>query len=316
MKMNQGAGTISSYGSYVNNCIKNQWPYRIPVNNLQDVQLYIDIGGLKPSAVQYQLIHTCGTYGTTIETITVNDYVVGQDSQNYWYGVFKNFNDTVNPLTCFVIAITLTIGETDSIYFSDEYCVEPCRPLTEIKGCYGNLDSEISTNCQDIYFGVHAGEDTAMGDETVVYEHKLLMRDVEVSLSAIKNTFKQGRTRNFRTEKEKVYQFLGEFVPEWYLHEIDAAFYRGEVFIDGDKYLVADTQFEKIEDCKRAWKPTASLKESCMQSFSCEIDPCAARVETCCDPSGISATVEFEESGVTCCDPEIINAELEFESGG
>ena len=70
MKMNQGAGTISNYSSYVNNCISNQYPYKIPVNNLQDVQLYIDIGGIKPSAVQYELIHTCGESGGMIETVT------------------------------------------------------------------------------------------------------------------------------------------------------------------------------------------------------------------------------------------------------
>jgi hypothetical protein len=313
MKMNPGTGTISNYGSYVNNCIKNQWPYKIPVNNLQDVQLYIDIGGLKPSAVQYQLIHTCGTLGGTVETLTTSSYVVGQDSQNYWYGVFKSFNDAANPLTCFVIAITLTIGESDTIYFSDEYCIESCRDLTLIKGCYGNLDPEISTNCQDIYFGVHAGEDTAMGDITVIYEHKLYLRDVEVSLLSIKNTFKKGRTRNFRTEKEKIYQFLGEFIPEWYMHEIDSVFNRGEVYVGDTKYLVNETGFEKIEDCKRAWRPTATFTESCYQSFSCEVDPCAPPVETCCDPSGISATVEFEDSGVgsTCCDPEIIGADVE-----
>lgn len=313
MKMNLGSGTISNYGSYVNNCLRNQFPYKIPVNNLQDVQLYIDIGGLKPSAVQYQLIHTCGALGGTIETITVNDYVVGQDPDSYWFGVFKNFNNTVNPLTCFVIAITLTIGETDTIYFSDEYCVEPCRPLTLIKSCYGNLDPELSTDCQDIYFGVHAGEDDAMGDTTVFYEHKVLLRDVEVSRSAIKNTFKQGRTRTFRVEKEKIYQFYGEFIPEWYLDEIDAVFSRGEIFIDSEPYLLNETQFEKIEDCKRVWKPSATFKESCFQSFSCEIDPCAAPVATCCDPTGISASAEFEDSEVTCCDPEIINAESIFE---
>jgi len=310
MKMNLGSGTISDYGSYVNNCVSGQMPYKIPINNLQDVQLYIDIGGLKPSAVQYQLIHTCGDMGGVIETVTPSDYVVGQDPDSYWYGVFKNFTGATP--TCFVIAITLTIGEADYIYFSDEYCVEECRPLTLVKSCYGNLDPEISTDCQDIYFGVHAGEDSALGDTSVFYEHKALLRDVEVSLQAIKNIFKQGRTRTFRTEKDKIFQFLGEFIPEWYLYEIDSIFNRGEVFINTTAYLLNETQFEKIEDCKRIWKPTATFKSSCFQSFSCEIDPCAAPVATCCDPTGVSAVLISEE--VTCCDPIIINAQIE--SGG
>lgn len=311
MKMTLGSGTISNYGSYSNNCTRNQWPYKIPVNNLQDVQLYISIGGIKPDAVQYQLIHTCGALGGTIETVTPADYVIGQNSDNYWYGVFKNFSGATP--TCFVIAITLTITGVDYIYFSDEFCLEECRTLTELKGCYGNLDSAISVDRQGIYFGVHAGEDTSLGDETVKYEHKLLLRDVELSLSAIKKTFKQGRTRNFRTETEDIYQFLCEPVPEWYIREIGAVYDRGEVFIAGTKYLVEGVGFEKFDDCKRGWKPSATLKESYYQSFSCEIDPCAAASPTCCNPSSITATVEFEESGsevATCCNPEIINAEI------
>lgn len=316
--MTLGAGTISNYSSYSNNCTKNQYPYKIPVNTLQDVQLYIQIGGIKPEAIQYELIHTCGALGGTVEALTAPDYVIGQSSDNYWYGVFKNFSNPANTPTCFVIAITLTITGVDYIYFSDEYCVESCIPLIEIKGCYGNLDSAISFDRQGIYFGVHAGEGTSLGDETVKYEHKLLLRYAEVSLSAIKKTFKQGRTRNFRTETEDIYGFLAEWVPEWYIREIGSVFDRGEIYFDGTKYLVEGVAFEKIDDCKRTWKPTATLKESYYQSFSCEADPCAPASPTCCNPLSVTATVDFDEDSIsaeaTCCDPEIINAEVLEES--
>lgn len=299
MKMITGSGTIANYSSYISNCTKNQAPYRVPVNSLADVQLYISIGAVKPTTVGYELIHTCGSLAGTIETITPSDYVVGQDSNNVWYGVFKNFLiDSGINLSCFVIAITID----GQIYFSEEYCIEPaCIALTEIKGCYGNLDPLLSYDCDGVYFGFHAGDDTALGDTTIRYEHKMLLRDVEVSLASIKNSFKQGLTRNFRTEKEKIYQFYAEFIPEWYLTEIDAVFYRGEVYIDGTKYLVNETDFEKIEDCKRMWKPSATLKESCYKSFSCEADPCALPVTTCCDPELINVTVSEVpfESGFT-----------------
>lgn len=309
-----GTGLISNYGSYSRNCTSNQWPYKVPVNSLQDVQLFINVGGVKPDAVQYQLIHTCGALGGTVETLTPPSYVIGQKSDNYWYGVFKSFTDPENELTCFVIAITLTFGGNDQIYFSDEYCIENvCDNLTLLKGCYGNLESEISTDCQGVYFGAHAGEDFALGDTSVYYEHKIYLREVEVSLAAIKNTFKQGRTRNFRTEKEKIYNFFAEFVPEWYMHDVDSIFYRGEVFVGGVKYLVNETSFEKIEDCKRTWKPTATFKESCLQSFSCETDPCAPRIEECCDPTSLEATATSTEEGL-CCNPEIINAEVTEDS--
>lgn len=271
-------------------------PYKIPVNNLQDVQLYIAMGG-KPVTILYQLIHTCGPFAGTVEELTTSSYVVGQDTNDSWYGVFKNFDPAANPLTCFVVAITLNFGGPDVIYFSEEYCVDnTCGSLVLIKGCYGNLDNLISYNCQGIYFGTHDGDDEPMGDTSIVYKHELLLRGVEVTLTAIKNSFKQGRTRNFRTEKEKIFQFWSELIPEWYLPEVDAIFYRGEVFVGATKYLVNETQFEKVEECKKSWKPWVTFTNKCLQSFSCEIDPCAPPVidETCCDPLGVVGSVLVE----------------------
>lgn len=286
MKMIPGSGPISNYGSYISNCTRHQMPYKVPVNSLADVQLYINIGAVKPTTVLYELIYTCGPDAGTVQTLSAPDYVVGQDRNNNWYGVFKNFSAA--EATCFVIAITLD----SQIYFSEEYCIEnSCGALVLIKGCYGNLDPLVSTDCEGIYFGVHAGIGTAMGDTLVKYEHQLLLRGIEVTLSAVKNSFKQGRTRNFRTEKEKIFQFWSELVPEWYLSEIDAVFYRGEVYIGSTKYLLNETQFEKVEDCFKMWKPWATLKESCYQSFSCEADPCAAVPAECCDPEVTSVVV-------------------------
>lgn len=284
MIMIQGSGSISNYKSYINNCQAKQMPYRIPVTSLSDVQLFISIGLIKPDAVQYEIIDTCS--GATM-TITP-DYVIGQDSNLNWYGVFKNFSGA--SYGCFVIAVTLTFGVTDKIYFSQEYCIENCQSLQLIKGCYGNLDNKLSYDCEGVYFGSHAGTDTPLGNTAIVYKHELYLRDVEVSLSAIKNTFKQGLTRNFRTEKQKLYQFLAERVPEWYLGEIDAVFYRGEVYVDTTRYLVSETQFEKIEDCLRQWQPKATFLSNCLQSFSCEVDPCSAQQE-CCTPEFISVDV-------------------------
>lgn len=293
MKMIRGSSgaTIADYGSYSSNCTLGQKPYKIPVNSLSDVQLYAEIGG-QPDTIQYQLIHTCG--GGGIETIIPGSYVAGQDTNDRWYGVFKNFTGA-SPI-CFVIAITVDYGGTERIFFSEEYCVETnCgQSLDLIKGCYGNLDNLISYNCQGIYFGVHAGEETALGDTTLTYKHQLFLRGVEVTLSNIKNTFKQGRTRNFRTEKEKIYQFFAELVPEWYIPEVDAVFYRGEVYVGDTKYLVNETAFEKVEECKKQWKPTATFKDSCFQSFSCEADPCGPPAE---EESVIESGTESPGSG-------------------
>lgn len=295
---------ISQYGQYISNCTKGQMPFKVPITSLADVQLYIQIGTLQPDAIAYELIHTCGGGGT--ETLPNPDYIIGQDTNNNWYGLFKNFTGAAP--SCFVIAITLSFGMTDVIYFSEEYCIDNyCSNLTFIKGCYGNLDNKISYDAQGIYFGTPMGAG-AMGNMSLVYKHELYIRGSEVYLIGIKNTFKQGVTRTFRTEKEKVFQFNADFVPEWFIHDIDAVFYRGEVFIRGIKYLVNETLFELIEECKKIWKPAATLKDSHTQSYSCESDPCAPPPEEpCCDPIGVTATVISN----VCCEPVVTGVLLE-----
>lgn len=309
MKMIPGSGVISDYGNYIDNCQKKQWPYKIPVTSIDDVQLFIDIGSTKPDAIQYQLIHTCGKFLGTVEILDSMSYVIGQRSDDTWYGVFKNFSDAGEIRSyekkCFVLAIILTFDTVDQIYFSEEYCVEDCEPLMFLKGCYGHLDTLISTDRQGVYFGFHSGSGIAIGDTSVSYQHQAYVRNGEVFLSALKKTFKQGRTRTFRVETEDVYQFNCEFLPEWYVREIGCIFDRGEVFFNNVKYLVDSVSFELIDDCNKTWKPGASLKESYYQSFSCEDDPCGQPPSpVCCDPVIFSATV----IGGVCCDPAIINA--------
>jgi hypothetical protein len=307
--MIQGSGTIANYGAYISNCTLGQTPYKIPVTGLADVQEYINIGG-QPDAAEYQLIHTCGPHAGAVEALTSSSYVIGQKPNDDWYGVFKGFTGNIYPLSCFVVAVTLTFGAQEVIYFSEEYCIDNyCTNLTLLRGCYGNLNNKISYDCEGVYFGTHATENPPLGDTTVVYQHQLYLRDVEVTLQSIKNTFKQGRTRNFRTEKERIYQFWGELIPEWYMGKIDAIFYRGEVWVGSTKYLVNETGYEKVEDCKKTWKPTATFRDSCLQSFSCEADPCTFNPESaCCDPLGVSASVTNDGVDTTCCDPEIFGA--------
>ena len=321
MKMVLGTGTIADYASYIYNCTLGQYNYKIPVNSLQDVQLYIAIGASAPGSATYELIHTCGPTGGTVETLSTSAYVIGQDSNDNYYGVFKNFNETTTA-SCFVIAITLD----GNIYFSQEYCIDnTCRTLNEVKGCYGNLEPQISYDREGIYFGQSQGG--TQGDSAVVYEHKFLMREVELTLNAIKNTFKQGRTRNFRTESADILLFWGDLVPEWYIRHVDAVFKRGEVYIgtDGIKYLVENTAYEKADECFKNWKPSVTLIESQFQSFSCETDPCIVISESgsggaaaeCCDPTVTNATVEFTEGNnvtvnFTPCSPSPANGYIVF----
>lgn len=303
MKMILGAGTISNYASYINGCTKKQWPYKIPITSLADVQLYISIGAVAPGTATYELIHTCGNINQ-IDAIIPGNYVIGQDTNSNYYGVFKNFSGS--SAKCFVIAITLD----SQIYFSEQYCIEnTCEQLTLLNGCYGNLDPLVSYDRNGIYFGESQGG--TVGDATVVYEHKSYMRDVEVTLNALKTTFKQGRTRTFRIEAEDILLFWAELVPEWYIKYIDAIFKRGEVYVGDTRYMLEATAYTKTDECFKAWKPTVTLRESYYQSFSCDVDPCAGPQAECCDPDGLEATVEFTQS--ECCSPEIVAADIVFE---
>lgn len=177
-----------------------------------------------------------------------------------------------------------------------------CSNWTRVYSCYGNLDPLVYRDCNTLQFGVPV---------VVGSIHEVFLKNVEVTLSAIKNTFKQGRSRNFRTEKEKVYQLWADPIPEWLMEELDAVLTRGEVYIGGDgggvggvKYLVAATDFELVEPCERLWKPSATFHTHCGMPFGCE--------GSCTEESGESGG---EPVPTDCCDPVVIDAEVESGEG-
>jgi hypothetical protein len=314
MKMIPGTGTVLDYGLYISNCQTQQRKYKIPVQGLLDVQLYIDFGPDDPGdTADINLVYTCGALAGTTVALTPVKYVIGQDPDDNFYGVFQGFNESIEAAS-FVIAI----GFGDVTYFSEEYEIDTgCNvtPLKLVKGCYGNLEPEISFDAEGIYFGQSQGG--TLGDASTVYEHKFLMRDVEVNINGIKNDFKQGKTRTFRTESTKLFLFWGEFIPGWYLEHVDGVFRRGEVYIgtpDEDnpqKWLLDSTVYENLDDCTQCWRPAVLLKKNTDNSFSCEEDPCVVVVDeggggeepdTCCNPSINEATVEFLEGNTVCID--------------
>lgn len=179
-----------------------------------------------------------------------------------------------------------------------------CSNWTSIYSCYGNLDPLIYRDCNSFQFGIPLTEGSI---------HEVFLKNVEVKLAAIKNTFKQGRTRNFRTEKEKIYQLFADPIPEWLMEEVDAVMTRGEVYIGGSagvggvKYLVADTNFELVEPCERLWKPSVTFHTHCGMPFGCD-DPCI-------EESGESGPPEESETP-TCCDPDISGASVDGSDEG
>lgn len=339
MKMVFGGGaSITDYQSFVYNYTLGQFNYKIPINGLGDLQLYVPLWEYNtgvPGSQTFQLIHTCGSTIGTIETITPSNYVAGLDPAGKAYMVISGFVETTTA-QCWVVAATLD----GNIWFSQEYSHDGCggEGLNVVLGCYGNLDPLISYDSEGIYFG--QSQNATLGDATLVYQHFFLMRSMELTLQGIKNEFKQGRTRNFRTESSTLYLFWGELIPDWYMKHIDAVFKRGEVLvsiwpqiysfpvtrpIDGwaqGKYLVDSTGYEKVDECTKSWKPTVTLKENFYNSFSCEVDPCSPAPvggggggsTVCCVPTNVTATVESNGEGgqfvcvlFTECEPSPAN---------
>lgn len=320
MKMVRGSGDITTYTSVVYNCTLGQYNYKIPGTPLVNSQmLYIDFGASAPGFVEAGLIWTCGPGAGTIEPLTLNNYVIGQDTNGNYYGVFDTFNEeTAAP--CYVILLAFDIGN----WFSQEYCAITTAGFCAsqsmfVKSCYGNLDPLISYDAEGIYFGQSQGG--TQGNPSLVYQHQFKLNQGEITLNAIKNDFKQGRTRNFRTESTNLYLFWGELIPEWYIRHIDAVFKRGEVIVqpyygiistgeqvnsdfpETQKFLVDSTAYEKVDECIKGWKPSVNLRRSQYQSFSCEVDPCSFVQD------GTGGT------GAPCCDPIIIDANTVFSEG-
>lgn len=308
MKMVQGAGTIADYGNYVYNCTLGQWNYKIPIESLTDIQLYADASSIG----SLELIWTCSAGQGTVESISPAASVVGTDPvTGNPYVLIQGISGSTTA-SCFVIGMS----SGGNMYFSQEYCIESvcaAQGLGLVDGCYGNLDPLISVDREGIYFGEGGG---------IAYKHTFRMRNTEVTLNAIRNDFKSGRTRNFRTESVDIFKFWGDAIPEWYMPHVDAVFKRGEVFIYDNtkgvttKYIVESTAYEKADECVKLWKPFVLLRANQYQSFSCEPDPCAVvqvdsggvPLPACCDPAVTGATVEFLEGNTvtlnfTPCEP-------------
>lgn len=324
-----GGSSISDYQSFVYNYTLGQFNYKIPIT-LPDVQLYVPLSEWAagvPGSQSWELIHTCGSTAGTVESITPSSYVAGTDPNGDAYMVISGFAENTTA-ECFVIAGTLD----GNIWFSQEYGNEAAcgsgggATLNYVLSCYGNLDPKISFDREGIYFGQSQG--STAGDSTVTYQHRFLMRQLELTIAGIRNEFKQGRTRTFRSESTDLYLFWGELIPEWYLKHIDAVFKRGEVEVgiyhgvysfdathpisgNPGRYLVSDTNYEKADECLKSWKPSVTLKENFYNSFSCEPDPCTFNPQTgggggenpnCCDPQVTNATVTPNgEGGQTVC---------------
>src|SRR4051812_21632708 len=112
------------YRQFIYNCKRNkcQMRYSVPLPHINNAELYVFFGSLKPAAIQIQFISTCEDHNADI---IAQDYVVGELPNGQWYGVFKNFTAPVDyDPKCFVISMIVTfIDDSQLRYYSEEYCI-------------------------------------------------------------------------------------------------------------------------------------------------------------------------------------------------
>jgi hypothetical protein len=283
---------ISAYPQYVHNC--NRGPcevsYAAPLPSIPLLQLYADFGTYKPVIVQVYVQDTC--LNVVPEQIMASNYVVGQTPEGNWYGVFKYFNTPVQPLTNFIVWMSVMLdtpaGLVEKTFFSEQLQIEVCHPLTKIKACQPETATTTGFDVNGLYYGLPVNVDY-LGIPEVRYFHIAYVRQVKVRQLPPKATFTASLTRNFRTIVEKNWILETELVPSWYKDVLLAIYARGVIEVAGTQYLVSDLAFEGIADDDLTWKPYANLKETLRLYFGCDESVCSE----CCSPVVLDAFTVF-----------------------
>lgn len=291
------AVAADQYPGYVYNCLRNaacERSYSAPLPGVPYLQTYVDFGANIPATMEWTLVDTCT--GDT-EQIIPSNYVVGQTPEGNWYGVFKYFNNPVNPVTTFVVHLSAFVDTgagplQERTFFTQMMMVEPCAPLTKIKSCQPEGATSTGFDTNGVYYGLPVNLDY-LGIAEVRFFHIAYVRDGKVREMSNKATFKSSLYRNFRTTIEKIFQLETELVPRWYKDELLAIYARGAINIDDTKnYLVSDLNFDALNDDDLTWKPFAQLKETFRLFFGCDESVCVE----CCSPIVLDAYA-FDPTG-------------------
>lgn len=283
------------YPRVIHNCNLSpcELPYRAPLPELAYMQFFIDFGTVQPALIQITAVSTCGT--ATEEQLFTQDYVVGQDSEGRWYGVFRYFFETVTDFTCFVIHTRVTFVDTsERVWFSEEFCIETCLPLTKLKACMPEGAVETGYDINGVYYGLPQGMVT-LGIALLRYFNIVFVREAKVRELTNKITFTSNLLSNktFRSQVDKIFQFECELVPQWYKDLMLAVFARGSIEINGRAWTVTELAFEGVADQDFRWKPFAQLTQIFRLYFGCDTSECIE----CCTPQFLDGfTTSFAPS--------------------
>ena len=284
------AAPITDYPAYVHNCLRNRQcepAWLAPVPGVPYVQLFVNYGTEQPNTVEFWLRDVCANAS---EQIFPSNYIVGQDPDGNWYGVYKYFNSPLAPVTSFVVwhsaLVETDAGLQERTFFSQMMVVESCLPLTKVKACQPENATSTGFDVNGLYYGMPTG--ISYGIAGVRYFHIAYVRIAKVRELSVKGTFTASLISNFRTVIEKTWQLETELVPQWYKDVLLAIYARGAIQVnDGQIRLVSELNFEALNDDDLIWKPYAQLKETLRLYFGCDESVC----NECCSPQVISASV-------------------------
>ncbi len=302
MKMIRTTAAVAAnqYPAYVHNCLRNpacEREFLAPLPGFPYLQLYVSFGSEKPITQEFTVVDTCNG---NQQQIFPTSFVIGQDPDGNWYGVFKNFN-TPADITSFVVhfsAIVFTgVTYLERTFFSEMLVIEQCLPLTKVKSCHPELATTTGFDINGVYYGLPQTVDYS-GNPLVRYFNIAYVRLGKVRELSNKATFKSSLIRNFRTTVEKIHQLETELVPQWYKNVLLAIYARGAISVnDGPTYLVSDLNIEPLNEDDLTWKPFAQLKETFRLYFGCDESECIE----CCSPVVITGG---SSSGSGSVEPE------------
>jgi hypothetical protein len=312
-----GSETLDA-SNYLFNCLRNkscQRKYYVPLRSISDVSFYVDLPG-KPDLIQSDILDICNL--TCFETpggdfsddfnedfdiggenciesvipVLWGKYVVGQKPDLNWYGVFGQPNQTTINFDCFYFRYIFTVGGVDYIYYSEQFCIEKCDPLINMKGCYPNepVGSD-AFDCNGIYYGFHSGPSVSLGQNNFRYFHwanvrkgSIIDKDVKLTLNYFNNR------RNYKSvlTREKLLEF--ELVPSFYKDSILAIFTRGNIKLnDSDYRLSAEQTWSILDTDSKLWQLDTNLFDECKQYFGCRVADCLPPAASCSDnPTDVS----------------------------
>ncbi len=281
-------GASAAPENWLFNCTRNracQPEFYMPIQSLADLILYLDFPFGQPDSISFTAVGCNGVEAP----LTQLNYVIGQQPNENWYGVFTQWLEDISTLdTRFFIKAEVSKDAFLYLYYSNHFENSVCDNVTKLSSCYNDTESTSDAlDCNNVYYGYPAPY-TSVGNPNLRYYHNAFVRRANVLETKNKMQISLFNSRvAYRNYINKLYLLQFELVPAFYKDILLAIFNRGTISIGSDQYTLEDSQEIAINnDDERFWKMDIQLNSLCKQFFSC--------TETVCVPAQASCTDNFQ----------------------